>query len=128
MRVRLRGVNRVRKRQADGRVVVYYYAWKGGPRLAGQPGTPDFIASYNEAVAQKVMPPTGKLLSVLQAYQNSDGFLSLAPRSRSDYIGKVKLIEKTFGDFPLSAMTDNRTRGIFKAWREKLRFVVTATS
>ena len=27
---------------------------------------------------------------------------------------------KEFGDFPLSGMTDVRTRGIFKAWRERL--------
>jgi integrase len=37
-----------------------------------------------------------------------------------DYIGKIKIIEKAFGDFPLSAMTDKRTRGIFKEWRERL--------
>jgi integrase len=78
------------------------------------------VASYNEAVATKVTPPRGRLLSVLAAYQNSDEFLSLAPRSRTDYVGKIKIIEKAFGDFPLSAMTDVRTRGIFKAWRERL--------
>ncbi len=120
MRVRLRSVNSKRKRLADGTWKTYYWAGKGGPPLRGEPGTPEFIASYNEAVAKKAIPPTGKLLSVLQAYQASDEFLSLAPRSRSDYIGKIKLIEKSFGDFPLSAMIDNRARGIFKAWRERL--------
>jgi integrase len=60
------------------------------------------------------------LLSVLQGYQASEDFLGLAPRSRSDYVGKIKLIEKAFGDFPLAALTDSRTRGIFKAWRERL--------
>jgi integrase len=120
MRVRLRGINSKRKKLADGSFKTYYWAWKGGPPLCGEPGSPEFIASYNEAVAKKITPPRGSLLSVLQAYQASDEFLSLAPRSRSDYIGKIKLIEKSFGDFPLSAMTDNRTRGIFKAWRERL--------
>src|SRR5262249_8329408 len=120
MRIRLRGINSRRKRLADGSIRTYYWAWKSGPPLRGEPGTPEFVASYNEAVAQKVAPPTGKLLCVLQAYQTSDEFRTLAPRSRSDYIGKIRLIEKTFGDFPLSAMTDNRSRGIFKEWREKL--------
>src|SRR6266566_9254851 len=120
MRIQLKGLNSKRKRLADGSIRVYYWAWKGGPPLLGEPGTPEFIASYNEAVARKVVPPTGRLLSVLHAYQTSDEFRTLAPRSRSDYIGKIKLIEKTFGDFPLSAMADNRSRGIFKAWREKL--------
>ena len=88
--------------------------------MRGEPGTPEFIASYNEAVARRVMPPRGTLLSVLQGYQASDDFLKLAARSRADYVGKIKVIEKTFGDFPLSALTDKRTRGIFKAWRERL--------
>ena len=120
MRVHLKGINSRRKVLADGTVRTYYWAWKGGPPLRGEPGTPEFIASYNEAAARKVLPPRGTLLSVLQGYQASEDFLGLAPRSRSDYVGKIKLIEKAFGDFPLSAMTDNRTRGIFKAWRERL--------
>src|SRR5215472_17871260 len=40
--------------------------------------------------------------------------------AQADYVGKIKLIEKEFGDFPLSALTDNRTRGIFKQWRQRL--------
>jgi hypothetical protein len=81
-----------------------YWAWKGGPSLRGEPGTPDFIASYNAAVAARVVPPRGKLLSVLQAYQDSDDFRDLSPRSRIDYVGKIKVIEKAFADFPLSAV------------------------
>ena len=120
MRIRLKGINSITKRLADRTTRTYRYAWKGGPPLRGEPGTPEFIASYNEAVARKVVPPRGTLLSVLQGYQASDDFTGLAPRSRSDYVGKIKLIEKEFGDFPLSALTDNRTRGIFKQWRERL--------
>jgi integrase len=33
---------------------------------------------------------------------------------------QIKIIERAFADFPLSAMTDVRTRGIFKSWRESL--------
>ena len=121
MRVRLKGINSITKRLADGNRRTYWYAWKGGPPLRGQPGSPEFIASYNEAAATKVAPPRGTLLSVLHAYQLSDDFLTkLAPRSRADYIGKIKLIEKSFGDFPLAALADKRTRGIFKEWRERL--------
>ena len=64
MRVRLKGINSKRKRLADGGFKTYYWAWKGGPALRGQPGTPEFIASYNEAVARKVTPPRGSLLTL----------------------------------------------------------------
>jgi len=57
MRVRLRGINSRRKKLADGSWRTYYWAWKGGPPLRGEPGTPEFIASYNEAVAQKLIAP-----------------------------------------------------------------------
>jgi integrase len=67
-----------------------------------------------------VTPPHGVLLSILHGYQVSDEFRRLAERTRSDYIGKIKLIEKKYGDFPLSALTDRRTRGLFKAWRDQL--------
>jgi integrase len=108
------------KKLADGSFKTYYWAWKGGPPLRGKPGDPEFVADYNAAIAKKVAPPTGKLLSVLQGYQQSSDFLGLAPRTRSDYVKQIKLIEKEFANFPLSAMTDPRTRGFFKAWREKL--------
>jgi integrase len=120
MRVRLKGINSRRKALADGTVRTYYWAWKGGPPLRGEPGTPEFIASYNEAVARKVMPPTGVILSVLQGYQASDDFRGLAVRTRSDYVKHIKAIENEFADFPLSALTDRRTRGVFMAWRDRL--------
>ena len=120
MRIRLKGINSVVKRLADGSTVTYYYAWKGGPRVRGQPGTPEFIASYNEAVARKVSPLTGVIFSIIQGYQVSNDFLALAERTRSDYIRHIAAIENEFGDFPLSALTDKRTRGIFMVWRDRL--------
>jgi len=120
MRVRLRGINSKRKKLADGSFKTYYWAWKGGPPLRGELGSPEFIASYNEAVAQKVTPPRGKLFSVLQQYQASEDFRSLADSTRRSYIALIKRVEKSFGDFPLSAMTDRRTRGIFMEWRDQI--------
>jgi integrase len=120
MRMRIRGLNRVTKRLASGRLVTYWYAWKGGPPLKGEPGTPEFVASYNEAVARRVTPPTGVLLSLLQGYQATDHFRSLRPRTRADYVRQIKIIEADFADFPLSALIDRRTRHVFMSWREKL--------
>jgi hypothetical protein len=45
MRIRLKGINSITKRLADGSWRTYYYAWKGGPALRGEPGTPEFVAS-----------------------------------------------------------------------------------
>jgi integrase len=120
MRVKLKGINSKRKQLADGTWRTYYWAWKGGPPLRGEPGSPEFHASYNEAVARKVTPPQGVLLGLLQGYQASAEFTGLAERTRSDYADLIKLIEKDFIDFPLSGLADRRTRGIFMEWRDRL--------
>jgi integrase len=120
MRIRLKGINSIRKRLADGTWRTYWYAWKGGPPLRGEPGTPEFTASYTEAVSRKVVTPQGTLLSPLRAYQASAEFSGLAPRTQLDYVKHIKGIEKELGDFPLAGLTDRRTRGIFMAWRDKL--------
>ena len=119
MRVRLKGINSITKKLADGTRRTYWYAWKGGPPLRGEPGTPEFVHSYNEAIARKVTPPRGTLLSVLQQYQASEDFTGLAESTRHGYIGLVRRIEQAFGDFPLSALTDRRTRGVFMSWRDR---------
>ena len=66
-RIRLKGLNSVTKKLAHGGTRTYWYAWKGGPPLQGQPGSPEFLASYNEAVAGK-RPTAGKTLQCLIDY------------------------------------------------------------
>mgnify|MGYP001766562882 CR=1 FL=1 len=119
-RVRLKGLNSKTKMLASGKIVTYWYAWKGGPRLPGKPGSAEFMAAYNEAATAKRKPPAGVLLSLMAGYQESDDFLSLASRSRADYVKQIKKIEVEFGDFPIAALADRRTRGEFLAWRDRL--------
>jgi integrase len=120
MRIRLKGINSITKRLADGTVRTYWYAWKGGPPLRGEPGTPEFVSSYNEAAARKVMPPAGVILSVLQRYQASEDFRGLAESTRRSYVALIKRIEVEFGDLPLATLTDRRTRGVFLEWRDRV--------
>jgi integrase len=41
-------------------------------------------------------------------------------QTRADYIKQIEIIEKKFSDFPLAALSDRRTRGVFKEWRDEL--------
>src|SRR5262245_66591696 len=114
MRIRLKGINSITKTLADGTRRTYYYAWKGGPPLRGEPGTPEFTASYNAAVATKVSPPTGALLALLFRFQESAEFqFGISARTRRDYIKQIKRIEREFGDFQIKALPDQRARSIF---------------
>ena len=120
MRVQLKGINRVSKKLADGSRVTYFYAWKGGPRLPGRPGSAEFVDAYNAAIAEKVRQPAGTIQAVLNAYQESPKYLDLADRTRKDYVRQIRQIESEFADFPLAGLSDRRTRGEFLAWRDKL--------
>jgi integrase len=120
MRINAKGLHWSVATLADGTTKTYWYAWRGGPRLSGEPGSPEFIASYNAACATKVPAPEGRLLALTQAYQRSQDFLGLRERTRADYIKQIAKIEHRFGDAPNKALADPRTRGVFLDWRDEL--------
>ncbi|MGB3723646.1 MAG: tyrosine-type recombinase/integrase [Pacificimonas sp.] len=78
------------------------------------------MASYNEAVSQQSARSDKVLRSALDAFQDSADFGGLAKRTQSDYRKFLKLIDAEFGDFPIDALEDRRTRGEFLAWRDRL--------
>jgi integrase len=120
VRVNLKGIHWTLAKLADGSTKMYWYAWRGGPRLRGEPGTPDFIASYNEAVGRRTLAPQGRLQILIDGYQQSGEFRTLRERTKADYIKQIKLIEQQFGDFPQKALEARETRGVFMDWRDKL--------
>lgn len=120
MRVNLKGIHSAHATLADGTKIVYWYAWRGGPRLCDEPGTPEFVASYNAAVTQRTPSPEGKLQSLIDWFQTTGEFRSLRERTKTDYVKQISLIEKEFGTFPIKALAARETRGVFKDWRDKL--------
>lgn len=112
------GVHRVRKRLASGEVAVYHYAWRGGPRIHGEPGSPEFLAALAEA--QKTPPAhhKGTLQEVFNAYQASAAFTGLSDATRAGYKRRLPVIEAEFGDMPTKALSDPRVRGEFLDWRD----------
>src|SRR6516225_1836695 len=120
MRIDAKGLHWTTATLADGTKKIYWYAWKNGPRLVGDYGSPEFIASYNAAIATKVATPEGRLLALIQAYQKTEGFRGRRERTRADYIKHIVKIEQKFGDMPIKALADPRTRGILLDWRDEL--------
>jgi integrase len=120
VRVRLKGVLTVRKRLADGTVAAYHYAWRGGPRLPGAPGSPEFVAAYNAAHAGRDNRHKGMLTGLLIDYRKSPAYADKAPATRRDYDRHMRRIEADFGDLPIAALADRRVRGDFLNWRDRL--------
>jgi hypothetical protein len=114
VRVVLKGIATATKRLADGTPVKYFYAWRGGPRLAGAPGDAEFVAAYNAAIAARRQPAKGKVAHLIATYKASTEFSGLAQRTKEDYSKHITAIELRFGNMPIAALTDKRSRGSFQ--------------
>ena len=103
-----------------GTKVVYHYAWRNGPRLVGEPGSPEYVASYAAAHANRRQPNASTFHSVIAGYKASKDFEGLEPRTRRDYTRLIARIEVDFGDLPLAALDDPRVTRDFLEWRDGL--------
>jgi integrase len=113
--VSLKGVHRVR---AKGRI--YHYAWRGGPRLEGEPGSPEFVRSFHEAHAPAVTD-THKLHGWIETYRKSGDFRDLAPSTRKQWEPWLDRIDAKFGS--LSVKQFDRPKILFhiRQWRDQWR-------
>ena len=118
MRVNLEGIHKVKAKLADGSAKTYYYAWRGGPKIEGEPGTPDFITSHAKALADRKRPADGIFFNLIADYKASSEFKKLADTTRKAYASYIKLIENEFGDMPIAALEQRQVRGVFKEWRD----------
>lgn len=116
----MKGVHRVKRRLASGEVAVYHYAWRGGPRLPGDPDSPEFLAALAGAKADAPAHHKGTLQEMFNAYQASPAFTGLSDATRKGYARRLPAIESEFGDMPVGALDDKRTRGDFLDWRDRI--------
>jgi integrase len=115
MRINLPGIAKVK---AKGRT--YWYAWRGGPRLVGQPGSPEFLTSYEAAHRARRNPSPNLLRSIVAGYKGSRDFTKLRDRTKVDYLRSIGRIEAEFGDLPLAALEDPRITREFLNWRDAM--------
>jgi hypothetical protein len=122
VRVHLKGIHSVRWRLASGEIAAYHYAWRGGPRLIGKPGSPEFLRSCNEALASRRRPAGGKLFTLIAEFRICSEFSSLSDSTKRAYSAYLRMIEAEFGDMPIEALSDPEVRGEFKRWRRHGRY------
>lgn len=114
----LKGLHTVK---AKGRA--YYYAWRGGPRIAttAEPGTPAFMAAYNEAVAEARAPDQKKFRAVIVDYKRQ-AFPQLAPSTRDVWSPWLDRIETYFGKLSTAQFDrPQKIRPIIRRWRDGYR-------
>lgn len=117
------GVHKVRAKLADGSTAFYYYAWRGGPRLDGEPGSDAFIRSYHEAHGEtaRYRGPIKTINELIAAYLRSAEYDQLAGSTRYAYTACLKNAGKRFNDLPIRAIDVKRMRSHFVNWRDEMK-------
>jgi len=115
VRVELKGIVKV---TTKGRT--YYYAWRGGPRLRGEPGSPEFLASYNEAIESRRTPEPGRFKSLVVLYRASADYSKLADSTRKNWSPWLDRIADYFGDLRIAQFDrPEKIRKVIRRWRNQ---------
>lgn len=122
MQVKLKHIYRVKKQLADGSIKEYWYHRLTGKRIHGAPGSQEFIASWHEAGAAKLVQG-GSLSALVQKYKMSPEFAKLKPVTRTHYDAALCDINSRFGTMSLAAIEDANVRKLFMDWRDEIALV-----
>lgn len=117
--VQLKGVHVVRAKLKDG-WVVYHYAWRGGPRLVGVPGSPDYLRSYQEAHSARKAPVAGTFRAIVTKYRASPAFERLSDHTKRAYRKHLDAIEAKWGATPIAIIEDRRIKRHFAEWHDSM--------
>ena len=98
----------------------YYYAWRGGPRLRGEPGSPEFHASYNEAIADRRTPDKSRFRFVVTDYKASAEYKKLAELTRAQWGKWLDRIVEYFGELRIAQFDrPEKIRPVIRRWRNQ---------
>jgi integrase len=115
VRVNLKGIAKVK---AKGRT--YWYAWRGGPRLLGEPGSPEFVSAYREAHERLRAPDNERFHSVVTLYKSSPEFAKLADTTKRNWTRWLDRIGHHFGDLRIAQFDrPEKIRPVIRHWRNQ---------
>lgn len=115
MFVRMKGLAKVKVGKRT-----YWYAWRGGPRVRGEYGTPEFRASYDEAVAERRIADDGRFSALVRIYKASPAYQGLALSTRRQWAPWLDRIGKHFGTLSIAQFDrSDKVRPFIRRWRDK---------
>jgi integrase len=115
VKVELRGLHKL---NIKGRK--YYYAWRGGPRVEGEPGTPAFMEAYNRAVEEHRAPDSSGFRSLVIRYKASADFKKLEESTKQQWGPWLDRISDYFGDLSIAQFDrPQKIRPKIRQWRNQ---------
>lgn len=126
--IKVKGINRIRRKLADGTVREYHYAsrdrgavpfWNDG--MAFAEGSPEYLAALSAARPVAAMA-RGLFREIIIDFMASQDFNRLAPRTQADmrisFFHAKTGIDVKFGAGPRGVFDDPRIRGVALKWRD----------
>jgi integrase len=111
--VQLKGAHVVK---AKGRE--YHYAWRGGPRLQGEPGSDQYIKSFAAAHQARKAPVAGTFRDIITKYRASPAYTRLSDHTKRAYAKHLDTIEAKWGTMPRAVLETPGVRTHFLKWRD----------
>jgi integrase len=124
-----KGVYAHRKLLRNGSAAVYYTMRHVGPlkALPGDedepftPNSPAFMRAYLATLEAPAKARTaGTFQSISDAWEKSQDFVRLSPRTKLDYWAAKAKIDAKWGTYPLDVIEDPKIRPRFLEWRDEL--------
>lgn len=114
-KIKLQGVVSIRSKGK-----LYFYAWRGGPRLKGAPGSPEFIASYAAALESRKPADDNRMRALVALYRASPAYTGLADTTRKIWARWLDRIVEHFGDLRVAQFDRaDKIRPLIRRWRDK---------
>jgi integrase len=120
VRVRLKGINTVRRYRKDGSFALYRYHRATGKLLAGEPGSPEFIESYAAAEKSRRERAQGTISDLIRRFEDSPVFADMAETTRKEYKRKFRVIDRKWGTAPIAAFNAKEFRKDALDWRDEI--------
>lgn len=122
MDAKLVGIHKVKAKLSGGREAVYFYAWRGGPRMESKPGTKAFTLEFIRLTKSRPkLSQDGTVGSLLDAFLTSADYQKLRASTKKDYDRSLGLIRAQFGTMPLVAVEARGSRKAILDWRDTMR-------
>ncbi len=106
--------------QAKGRT--YTYAWRGGPRILSEPGSPEFIAELASLTSGRQTVDTTVMASLCAAWRGSDHWKKeISAKTRQNWTPWLDRIQEKFGATRIAAFDRPLIKVVIRKWRDQYK-------
>ena len=121
MRVKLKGLRKVKRKLVSGQYRVHYYAWRGGPKMKSEYGTPAFVEEFHAHHKARAGEYTNAMLGyMIQQYLKSPEGMRGKIKTVSERQRYIAGIKGKFGTLPLVGFKSPEIRMVLYEWRDEM--------